>query len=87
MFSDRVPHMLADDFTPKSAVSIWAKDLGLVLDQAKSMDMPVPVTAAAHQVVMMAKARGLGALDDAALVKVYEAFTGAAVAARRKDAA
>jgi 3-hydroxyisobutyrate dehydrogenase len=87
MFRDRVPHMLADDYTPRSAVSIWAKDLGLVLDQAKSMNMPVPVTAAAHQVVTMAMARGLAAIDDAAFVKVYEAFTGAEVAARRKDAA
>lgn len=79
MFDDRVPHMLADDYTPKSAVNIWAKDLGLVLDSAKAMGMPVPVTAAAHQVVMMAVANGLGKVDDAALVKVYEEFTGAKI--------
>lgn len=82
MFGDRVPHMLADDYTPKSAVNIWAKDLGLVLDSAKAMNMPVPMTAAAHQVVMMAVASGLGKIDDAAFVKVYEAFTGAAVVKR-----
>jgi len=79
MFADRVPHMLADDYTPKSAVNIWAKDLGLVLDSAKSLNMPVPMTAAAHQVVMMAVASGLGEIDDAAFVKVYEAFTGKSV--------
>jgi 3-hydroxyisobutyrate dehydrogenase len=87
MFNDRVPHMLADDYTPKSAVGIWAKDLGLVLDQAKSMDMPVPVAAAAHQVVMMAMAKGLGGIDDAGLVKVYEEMTGAKIVVDRKDAA
>ena len=38
--------------------------------------MPLPMAAAAFQVVMMAAARGLGALDDAAFVKVYEEFTG-----------
>ena len=86
MFNDRVPHMLADDYTPKSAVSIWAKDLGLVLEQAKTMDMPAPVTAAAHQVVMMAMAKGLGAIDDAGLVKVYEVLTGATIVDDRKDA-
>ena len=75
MFNDRVPHMLEDDYTPKSAVSIWKKDLGLVLDQARDMGMPTPVTAAAHQVVTMAMADGLAALDDAAFVKVYERFT------------
>ena len=85
MFGDRVPHMLADDFTPKSAVNIWAKDLGLVLDSAKSMNMPVPMTAAAHQVVMMAVASGFGEIDDAAFVKVYEAFTGAQVAPKAEE--
>jgi len=87
MFSDRVPHMLADDYTPKSAVSIWAKDLGLVLDQAKAQSMPAPVTAAAYQVVMMALADDFGALDDAAIVKVYERFTGAKIAPDKRDEA
>jgi 3-hydroxyisobutyrate dehydrogenase len=79
MFGDRVPHMLEGDYTPKSAVDIWAKDLGLVLEQAKAMAMPVPVAAAAHQVVMMALAKGLGKIDDASLVKVYEQFTGVCI--------
>jgi 3-hydroxyisobutyrate dehydrogenase len=81
MFGDRVPHMLADDYTPKSAINIWAKDLGLVLETGKGLNMPLPVTAAAHQVVMMALAEGLGPIDDAGLVKVYERFTGAKIVA------
>ncbi len=76
MFENRVPHMLDDDFTPKSAVDIWVKDLALVLDTGKSLRMPLPMAAAAFQVVMMAAAHGLGAIDDAAFVKVYEQFTG-----------
>jgi 3-hydroxyisobutyrate dehydrogenase len=68
--------MLDDDFTPKSAIDIWVKDLALVLDTGKSLRMPLPMAAAAFQVVMMAAARGLGAIDDAAFVKVYEEFTG-----------
>ncbi len=84
MFGDRVPHMLKDDYTPKSAVDIWAKDLGLVLEQAKSMDMPVPMAATAHQMVMMAVASGHGKIDDAALVKVYEAFTKVPVAPQQE---
>ncbi|MEM9626440.1 MAG: L-threonate dehydrogenase [Pseudomonadota bacterium] len=87
MFNDRVPHMIEDDYTPKSAVSIWKKDLGLVLDQAKEMGMPAPVTAAAHQVVMMAMANGYGALDDAAFVKVYERFTRAPIAGGERNEA
>jgi 3-hydroxyisobutyrate dehydrogenase len=76
MFGNRVPHMLDDDFTPRSAVDIWAKDLALVLDTGRSLRMPLPMAAAAFQVVMVAAAQGLGAIDDAAFVKVYEEFTG-----------
>ena len=80
MFDNRVPHMLADDYAPRSAVDIWVKDLGLVLDTGKALKMPLPMAAAAFQVVMMAAARGLGPIDDAGFVKVYESFTGAKVA-------
>jgi len=88
MFENRVPHMLADDYTPTSAVDIWVKDLGLVLDTGKALKMPLPMAAAAYQVVMMAAAQGLGPIDDAGFVKVYESFTGAKVAGgNRKDEA
>jgi L-threonate 2-dehydrogenase len=85
MFDNRVPHMLDDDFTPKSAVDIWVKDLALVLDTGRSLRMPLPMAAAAFQVVMMAAARGLGALDDAAFVKVYEELTGRKIVPDDKD--
>ncbi|MCW5622796.1 MAG: NAD-binding protein, partial [Burkholderiales bacterium] len=32
MFQNRVPHILAGDYTPLSAVNIFVKDLGIVLD-------------------------------------------------------
>jgi 3-hydroxyisobutyrate dehydrogenase len=82
MFENRVPHMLDDDYAPRSAVDIWVKDLGLVLDTGKALRMPLPMAAAAHQVVMMAAAKGLGPIDDAGFVKVYEGFTGKPVAAK-----
>jgi hypothetical protein len=36
MFQNRVPHILAGDDTPLSAVNIFVKDLGIVLDQARA---------------------------------------------------
>jgi 3-hydroxyisobutyrate dehydrogenase len=84
MFQDRVPHMLDDDYAPRSAVDIWVKDLGLVLETGRQMRMPLPMAAAAYQVVMMAAARGLGPIDDAGFVKVYEEFTGKKVAGEDK---
>ena len=83
MFNNRVPHMLDDDYTPRSACDIWVKDLGMVLGIGKDLRMPLPMAAAAFQVVMMAAAQGLGPIDDAGFVKVYETFTGKRIAAAR----
>ncbi len=79
MFGNRVPHMLEDDYTPRSAVDIFVKDLGLVLDAGRELRFPLPLAAAAHQLFLMAAAAGLGREDDAAVVKVYERLAGISV--------
>lgn len=72
MFQNRVPHILADDYTPHSAVDIWLKDLDLVVETGKEMRLPMPLAAVAHQLFIMAAASGYGRLDDAAVIKVFE---------------
>lgn len=71
MFQNRVPHILEGDYTPRSAVNIFVKDLGIVLEAGKGHKFPLPLTAAAHQMFLMAAAAGLGAEDDAAVVKIF----------------
>jgi L-threonate 2-dehydrogenase len=55
-----------------SAVEIFVKDLGIVLETGKEIHFPLPLSAAAHQLFLMAAAAGLGQEDDAAVVKVFE---------------
>lgn len=76
MFRDRVPHILDGDFTPRSMVDIFVKDLGLVLQTGRECAAPLPLSAAAHQMMIAAAGLGHGKLDDAAVVKAYEALTG-----------
>lgn len=76
MFRNRVPHILDDDYTPRSALEIWLKDLGLVLETGKELRFPLPLAAVAHQLYIMAAAAGHARLDDAAVVKVYEQLAG-----------
>ena len=71
MFENRVPHILAGDYTPLSAVDIFVKDLGLVLDTARRSKFPLPLSAAAHQMFMMASSAGHGGEDDSAVVKIF----------------
>jgi putative dehydrogenase len=76
MFTNRVPHMLAGDYTPYSALDIFVKDLGIVLDTGKALRFPLPLAASAHQIFLMGAAAGLGRADDAAVVQVYEKLAG-----------
>ncbi|MEM9341919.1 MAG: L-threonate dehydrogenase [Pseudomonadota bacterium] len=71
MLENRAPHIVAGDYTPLSQVSIWPKDLGIVLDIAKSAQFSAPITAAAMQQFLAAAGMGLGTEDDAAVAKVY----------------
>jgi L-threonate 2-dehydrogenase len=76
MWQNRVPHVLDGDDTPLSAVNIFVKDLGIVLDQARALTFPLPMAAAAHQLFLAAAAHGDGAKDDAFVIRVWQALAG-----------
>jgi L-threonate 2-dehydrogenase len=76
MWQNRVPHILAGDDTPSSAVNIFVKDLGIVLDQARALTFPLPMAAAAHQLFLAAAANGQGLKDDSFVIRVWEQLTG-----------
>jgi len=71
MFENRAPHIAAGDYTPHSAVDIWPKDLGIVLEIARGAKFSAPLTAAALQQFLAASGSGLGREDDAAVAKIY----------------
>ena len=71
MFENRMAHVLAGDYTPLSAVDIFVKDLGLVLDTARATKFPLPLSATAHQMFMQASTAGHGREDDSAVIKIF----------------
>ena len=71
MFENRMPHVLEGDYTPRSAVDIFVKDLGIVQDMARSDRYPVPLAAAALQMYLAASGAGMGQDDDASLARLY----------------
>jgi putative dehydrogenase len=71
MLENRGPHIVDGDYTPHSSVNIWPKDLGIVLDIARSSGFGAPIAAAALQQFLAASGSGLGGEDDAAVAKVY----------------
>lgn len=83
MWQNRVPHILDGDDTPSSAVNIFVKDLGIVLDQARALTFPLPLAAAAHQLFLAAAANGQGLKDDAFVIRVWQALTGIDLPAKK----
>lgn len=76
MFENRMPHVLDGDYTPRSAVDIFVKDLGIIQDMARTAKFPVPVSAAALQMFLMTSASGMGRDDDASVARMYAKVTG-----------
>ena len=75
MFENRMAHVLAGDYTPLSAVDIFVKDLGLVLDTARATKFPLPLASTAHQMFMQASSAGFAREDDAAVIKIFPGIT------------
>ena len=76
MLENRAPHIIEGDYTPHSQIDIWLKDLGIVLDIAKSNRFSAPIAATALQQYVAAAGMGLGREDDAAVAKVYARNSG-----------
>ena len=72
MLRDRGPAMVQRNYTPtRSAVDIFVKDLGLVVDLARDLRFPATVSAAALQSFLGASGAGFGKQDDAAVTEFY----------------
>jgi len=71
MFENRIPHVIAGDYAPRSAVEIFVKDLGIVLDMARDGRLPVPIAGTALQMYLATAAAGMGKDDDASVARLY----------------
>ena len=76
MWGDRGPRMMQDDPPVASAVDIFVKDLGIVLDQGKRAKQGLPLASAAMQMFLAASGLGHGAADDSQVIRAYRALNG-----------
>jgi putative dehydrogenase len=71
MFENRMPHVLAGDYAPRSSVDIFVKDLGLVMETGRALNFPLPIAAIAHSLFLNASNAGYGKSDDSAVIRNY----------------
>ena len=71
MLNNRGPRMVTTGDEVMSAVDIFVKDLGLVLEMGRSEKMGLPLSAVAHQLFIAASGMGLGKADDSQVIATY----------------
>ena len=66
----KTPAFVNLDFTPTFTGHLLRKDFELGLDAARQLDVPLPVAALTHQIVVSLIGNGLGEVDFAALLEL-----------------
>ena len=79
MLKDRGPRMLQAEPEVTSAVDIFVKDLGIVLEAGREAKAALPLAALAHQMFLAVSGRGDGAADDSQVIRTYHAMGGTGV--------
>jgi 3-hydroxyisobutyrate dehydrogenase len=76
MLQDRGPRMLQANPEVTSAVDIFVKDLGIVLEAGRETKAALPFAALAHQLFLATSGRGDGAADDSQVIRSYFVLNG-----------
>lgn len=77
MLNDRGPRMLEAEPDVSSAIDIFVKDLGLVLEAGRTAKAALPLAALSHQLFLSTSGRGDGAVDDSQVIRSYALLNGA----------
>ncbi|MDE1513984.1 MAG: L-threonate dehydrogenase [Vibrio sp.] len=72
MFENRMKHVVDGDYSPKSMVDIFVKDLNLVSETAKDLKFPLSLSSAALNMFVSASNAGFGQEDDSAVIKIFD---------------
>ena len=72
----KAPMMLNRNFKPGFRINLHIKDLNNVLDTAKGISAPTPLTEEAMKMMLSLRDDGMGDNDHSALVRYYEKIAG-----------
>jgi len=79
----RGPKIVKGEFEPGFKSKFHYKDLNIIMDTAKSLNVPLPATAVAHELFCALLASDRGDLDHSAVINIIEDL--ARIEARTKD--
>ncbi len=85
IWQDRIPQILSGDDAPYSTVNIFIKDLGIVLNEGRALEFPMPLAGTAYQLFLAAAAAGQAEKGDTFVIRVWEALAGINLPPRKQS--
>jgi 2-hydroxy-3-oxopropionate reductase len=72
----KAQNMLAGKFEPGFRIDLHHKDMGIVMETARHLGLPLPLGGVVAQLFVAARAQGLGSLDHSGLMVSLEHLAG-----------
>jgi 2-hydroxy-3-oxopropionate reductase len=66
------PNYVANTYNPGFKVDLHYKDLGLIMESARALGVPLPATAVVQELFSALRARGRGGLDHSGIITLLE---------------
>lgn len=68
----KTPNYLANTYNPGFKIDLHYKDLGLIMESARALGVPLPTTAIVQELFGAVRAKGRGGLDHSAVITLLE---------------
>ena len=70
------PNYLADTYNPGFKIDLHFKDLGLIMESARALGVPLPTTAVVQELFSALRVKGRGGLDHSGVITLLEDIAG-----------
>jgi 2-hydroxy-3-oxopropionate reductase len=71
------PNYLANTYNPGFKIDLHYKDLGLIMESARALGVPLPTTAIVQELFSALRVKGRGGLDHSGVITLLEDLAGA----------
>jgi 2-hydroxy-3-oxopropionate reductase len=71
------PNYVSNTYNPGFKIDLHYKDLGLIMDAARSLGVPLPTTAVVQELFSALRVKGKGGLDHSGVITLLEDLAGA----------
>ena len=72
----KAPNYVADKYQPGFKIDLHFKDLGLIMESARALGVPLPATAVVQELFSALRVKGRGGLDHSAVITLLEDLAG-----------